>query len=438
MRWIESNPILSFLLTTFPNTAAVLTGALVISYHLPRRSYYWLRVLGSYLLIGALIFWGEQRLPAFEVYRISYSIPVFSGLYLFTAFSVMAWNKASWHQAFFTATVSYALQNACERLIEIPMLYWDWFPRQAIIPVFVLALYLLYRFIWQYKKKKTVFDFSNTDSRMMLCISTCAMVVCIWLDLVLKSETNGIETDLHAWICVTMMLFSLLIVILSFCHVQETDAQKHSEEIAQLLRAEQRRYEYDKQIHDAINIKCHDIRHQIAAIRAQATDDAYRAELKKIGKLVDIYDTAPHSQNAALDVVLAGKMLTCNNMNINITCMADGRRMEFMDDCDIYALFGNILDNAIEAANQVTEQEQRLITLTVENRENFLIVECENYFSGNLVFDDGLPLTTKSDTLNHGFGTRSIRALTEKYDGSVKLSTQDDIFTLSILIPIPA
>lgn len=438
MSWINSNPILFFLFDSFPNTAAVLAGAMVITHCLPRRPHYWLRVLSSYLLIGAWIFLGKQKFPAFGLDNIMISIPAFSGMYLFTAVSVMVWNEASWHQAFFAATVSYALQNACERLIEIPLLYWDWFPRQAIIPVFAVELYLLYRFIRQYQKKKAVFDFSNTDSRMMLCISTGAMVVCIWLDLVLKSATTGMAAELQMWICVTMLLFSLLIVLLSFCHVQETDAQKRSEEIAQLLWAEQRRFDNEKQLHEAINVKCHDIRHQIAAIRAQSTDDAYRAELKKIGKLVDIYDATPHSRNAALDVVLANKMLTCNSMNINITCMADGRRLGFVDDCDVYALFGNILDNAIEAVDRVEEPEQRIITLSVENRENFLLIECENYFSGKLVFDDGLPVTTKEDTVNHGFGTHSIRMLTEKYGGSLKLSAQDDIFTLSILLPIPA
>ena len=438
MSWINDNPVLFFLFDSFPNTAAVLAGALVITHCLPRRNHYWWRVFSSYLLIGLWMFGYKQSFQPVEVTNIALSIPAFSGLYLFTALSVMVWNEASWHQAFFAATVSYALQNACERLIEIPMLYWEWFPRQAIIPLFAVVLYLLYRFIRQYQKKKAVFDFSNTDSRMMLCISTGAMAMCIWLDLPLKKATEGLNPDLQLWICVTMVLSSLLIVLLSFCHVQQTDTQKQSEKISQLLQAEQRRFYNEKQIHEAINIKCHDIRHQIAAIRAQTEDDAYRAELKKIGKLVDIYDTTPHSHNAALDVALASKMLTCNNMGITITCMADGRRMGFMDDCDIYALFGNILDNAIEAVNQVAEPERRLITLTVENHENFLLIECENYFTGKLTFDDGLPVTTKEDTDNHGFGTHSIRALTEKYDGSLRLSAQSEIFTLSILIPIPA
>lgn len=112
---------------------------------------------------------------------------------------------------------------------------------------------------------------------------------------------------------------------------------------------------------------------------------------------MDIYDADPYSQTPALDVVLAGKMLTCNSLGINITCMADGRRLDFMEDCDVYALFGNILDNAIEAVGQVEAPELHVITLTVDTKDDFLIIECENYFSGKLVFDDGLPLTTKTD-----------------------------------------
>ena len=121
------------------------------------------------------------------------------------------------------------------------------------------------------------------------------------------------------------------------------DHDKMYADTAELLKKEQRRYEQDRQIHEAINVKCHDIRHQIAALG----DQAYRGELKKIEKMMDVYDTELHTHNSALDVILSGKMLACMNQKITFTCMADGRRIGFMEDCDIYALFGNILDNVI-------------------------------------------------------------------------------------------
>ena len=432
------NQIVFFLWDAFPNVAAVLIGAIIITYYLPKRSHYWLRVTVTFFLIGIWMYWGRRPSSVDSIPRLMISILTFSGLFLFTGASVMLCSVASWHQALFAVTVSYALQNMCERIIEIPLSYWEWFPRQVIIPLLALSLWGLHRFIKQYRKKQSVFEFANTDERILLFIASGVMAVCVVLDLELKGEMAGASPAANTCICIVMAIFSFLSILVSICHLRETDSKKRAEGTMQMLRSEQRRFVYDKQIHDAINVKCHDIRHQIAAMRSSSTDDAYRAELKKIGKLVDIYDTTPHSQNAALDVVLAGKMLTCNSLGINITCMADGRRLDFMEDCDVYALFGNILDNAIEAVRQVEDPELRVITLTVDTKDDFLIIECENYFSGKLVFDDGLPLTTKSDSQNHGFGTQSIRTLSEKYDGTFKLSVQDDIFTLSILIPIPA
>ena len=88
-------------------------------------------------------------------------------------------------------------------------------------------------------------------------------------------------------------------------HLRETENERKADVAAQMLYSEQQRYEQERQIHDAINLKCHDIRHQIAALG----DAGYQEELKKIGQLVNIYDAAPHTQNAALDVALSGKML---------------------------------------------------------------------------------------------------------------------------------
>ena len=67
---------------------------------------------------------------------------------------------------------------------------------------------------------------------------------------------------------------------------------------------------------------------------------AYQEELKKIGQLVNIYDAAPHTQNAALDVALSGKMLACTNLGITMTCLADGRRIGFMEGSGLYVAAG--------------------------------------------------------------------------------------------------
>ena len=128
--------------------------------------------------------------------------------------------------------------------------------------------------------------------------------------------------------------------------------------------------------------------------------------------------------------------MACAANHITFTCVADGRRMGFMEEADIYALFGNILDNAMEAAGELAQEEKRIISLTVRNERDFLIIEEENYYKGELAFENGLPQTQKADRTSHGFGMRSIRLLAEEYGGDLKIRTQDGIYTISLLFPL--
>ena len=104
---------------------------------------------------------------------------------------------------------------------------------------------------------------------------------------------------------------------------------------------------------------------------------------------------------------------------------------------DISVLFGNALDNAIEAVSQIPDPEQRLIHLTVSQHLGFLRIQVENRYTGRLRMLNGLPLTTKADNRFHGYGVKSIQATVEKYGGSVTFRGEDGWFELRVLIPVP-
>lgn len=116
--------------------------------------------------------------------------------------------------------------------------------------------------------------------------------------------------------------------------------------------------------------------------------------------------------------------------------MADGERLNFMKDVDIYSLFGNALDNAIESTMKLKDKTKRVISLLVSAKADFLTIHMENYYEGCLSFKDGLPQTTKDDKTLHGFGVKSISLLAEKYNGNVSMSTDSDIFILNIIFPL--
>ncbi len=104
---------------------------------------------------------------------------------------------------------------------------------------------------------------------------------------------------------------------------------------------------------------------------------------------------------------------------------------------DIYALFGNALDNAIEATSLLDDPARRSISLTVRRHNSMLTIHVENYFDSSRGFDSEHPTTTKDDAENHGFGIRSMQLIAEKYEGSLTTKASGDVFSLDAILPVP-
>lgn len=204
--------------------------------------------------------------------------------------------------------------------------------------------------------------------------------------------------------------------------------------LQKLWLEEQKQYKLIKENIDAINIKCHDLKHQIRHLReTNQVDEKYLDELERS---ISIYNSAVRTGNETLDVILTDKRLHCTANGIQFTCIAEGAKMDFMETMDIFSLFGNALDNAIECTGDLAP-EKRFIHLSVRATNQLLLIHIENPFEGSLQMLDGIPVTTKSDKDYHGFGMRSMRYIVKKYGGDLSVSTEDMLFQLNVMIPIP-
>lgn len=85
---------------------------------------------------------------------------------------------------------------------------------------------------------------------------------------------------------------------------------------------------------------------------------------------------------------------------------------------------------------RIEDKEKRLIHLSVSASRGFLVIRCENYCLETPAFADGLPVTSKPDAQNHGYGLKSIRYSIEKYDGTMTLRNEDDWFRATIVFPL--
>ena len=206
------------------------------------------------------------------------------------------------------------------------------------------------------------------------------------------------------------------------------------------LESQHQEYLASKENLESIGRLAHDLKHQIAALRAEVDPQHAAAGFEQLERSVAEYSAQQHTGNPVLDVILTTKTRTCDERGITFTAVADGSLLakSNMTSMDIATLFGNALDNAIEATSRLADPQQRLIRLALYAQGGFTVIRAENYF------DDSTPLsrdaagnlrTTKRDASRHGFGVKSIRHIAAQYGGEVSIHAEDHWFTLTVLIP---
>jgi cell division protein FtsB len=226
------------------------------------------------------------------------------------------------------------------------------------------------------------------------------------------------------------LIICLLVLQMQFQKLRQKKILEDYDVIQKILEKEQMQYKHLKDNMNIINVKCHDLKHQLRAIRHDEHSDL--KELKQVEQAISIYQTAARTGNETLDIVLMDKLLYCDKNGINITCIADGQSLSFISEVDIYSLFGNALDNAITAVEPLPEQ-YRDIKLTVKNIGDVVHVRLENRFKGKIRLEDGVPVTTKKNKQYHGYGFLSMQMIAAKYNGKVKVDVDGDKFILNVV-----
>ncbi|SCP98674.1 ATP-binding protein [Anaerobium acetethylicum] len=228
-----------------------------------------------------------------------------------------------------------------------------------------------------------------------------------------------------------------LVLVVQYSIFRISTLNREKEIVKQLLHERQKQYRLSKENIEMINHKCHDLKHQIQALKEAKSEELERY-IEEVEESIMIYDTVVKTENEVLNTILSEKSLYCEKHRIRLSCIVDANQLDFMSTLDIYALLGNAIDNAIECVIRQRDKEKRVISLTISANGSFLCIQTNNYYEGNLQIVDGIPVTTKKNWDFHGFGMKSMKHLAEKYGGTLYTSLENGIFMLQIVIPIPA
>lgn len=296
--------------------------------------------------------------------------------------------------------------------------------RLGYLILHVLVYFLAYRFIARKMCHAGHYETGNVRS-VLLMLTVLGMV----LVLSLLSTFYGFQRlhSLYAFICCAFMLFSQRNQSIEKRLQREMDVREH------LWAMNKAQYELSKDTIAMINRKCHDLKHQIGALRYIEDSSQRRKVIGSIEDSVMIYDSILKTGNPIFDTVLTEKSLICQREKIHLTGMMDGRLLGFMDPVDLYTVFGNALDNAIESNLRLPAGRERWIEIRVYQKLGLVVVQMENPYDKEPDTSHGLPKTVKQDKSSHGFGLQSITDTVEQYGGQVKIKAEEGCFLLQML-----
>ncbi len=235
----------------------------------------------------------------------------------------------------------------------------------------------------------------------------------------------------------TLVDFSGLLLLFAWNEQRREIRLNHElKSMSDILKKHYDQYQTSREAIDLINKKHHDLKHQIALIRGENDPQKRDEYLEEIDQAMGIYESQYDTGNTVVDTILTGKSVYCKEQDINFSCVVNGELLDFILVMDICSIFGNALDNCIESVEKLEEVEKRIIRVAVFSKHNFLIMRFENYYEADLEFQDGLPKTTKKDRKYHGYGIKSIKSIIEKYHGNLSISTDDNWFSVKVIIPL--
>lgn len=184
----------------------------------------------------------------------------------------------------------------------------------------------------------------------------------------------------------------------------------------------------DKQTNAAKEI--HNIKNELFAIKSLIDED-YNEGKNKIANICNIVDgmqNVVYTSNRSIDSLINSKRKIMNDNNIKFDCKSFISDFKNVDLIDLCVLLGNLLDNSIEACLKL--ENNKFILLNIMQDKNYLNIIVKNTFLNLKVNLE----TTKTNSIIHGFGLKSVNSIVKKYDGNMLVEKIDGYFIVSLLL----
>lgn len=262
---------------------------------------------------------------------------------------------------------------------------------------------------------------------------TLIAVVCFWY--ISINQYLEFKNQVILGIVSVLLLLATLFVFFSF----QANAQKEGKLL--LLQQEQDKiktdityYEILEKQNANLRVYAHDAKNHLSAIKNLNTDPEIEMYISKMTERLEEYGKVCHSGNHTLDVVIDKYVTECDINNIKFEFDIKNNNLSQIDSYDMVTILGNLLDNAVEAAEKSKDKQ---VNIETDFRNNFSVIIISNSCDSIPKLDETeLPITTKKNRKLHGFGLKSVQKTVKKYTGDIgfEYNSAKKVFIVTVML----
>lgn len=246
---------------------------------------------------------------------------------------------------------------------------------------------------------------------------------------------------LYLMSCVISKL-GLQVVINHTAKVAELlEYELHTRQLQEQLSRQMRHYQSYHRFTESYRAFRHDYKNMMTSVKTLLCNQEYEQAARMLDSIhdtmqKDIQIHKTYSNNILLDAILQDAANTCEEKGIRFSAVAHLPESISLGELDIVRVFANVIDNAIEACDKISDSE-RFIEITSGGNQDWALIEVSNSINGELLLKDDELKTTKDSTAFHGLGLRIIRQTIEGIGGRMLIEPNQKkrIFIMKLYFP---
>lgn len=226
--------------------------------------------------------------------------------------------------------------------------------------------------------------------------------------------------------------------IITFVFVNKMAQKNKNETLLKMMnvheKEQKKAFQSLKEVYESLKILKHDMKNEWIVIYKALKEGHYDYAEEIAGKMlnfkIESFEDYITVSNPAINALLNYKLNIAKQRGISVISYVQ-EDFDSFDDYDIVMLISNLLDNAIEASEKVSDTR---IIIMVTTKMNYLSIVIANRIEKSVLQKNRLLKTTKNDSLNHGLGIKSVNQICEKYDGMIDYYERENMFVADVML----